>query len=157
MRRLPAAAALLWAAALSTAPAGAAECSVQASAVDFGVYDSFAPTPADSVGTVAVSCSGFAGETIAYRIRIGTGGSGVFSPRAMSDATTWRLLYNLYVNAARTLVWGDGTGASRIVSDAYVLPSRGIARTYPVYGRMPGRQHVAPGSYTDTLVVTLDY
>ena len=157
MKRISVGAVLLWAAALNTAPVGAAECSVQASGVDFGVYDSFAPTPADSVGTIAVYCSGFAGETIAYRIRIGTGGSGVFAPREMRDATTWRLLYNLYMNAARTLVWGDGTGSSRIVSDGFVLPSRGIARTYPVYGRISERQNVAPGSYADTLVITLDY
>lgn len=157
MRRLPVGMALLWAAALNAAPAGAAECSVQASGVEFGVYDPFSPTPADSVGTIAVYCAGFAGETIVYRIRIGTGDSGVFAPRSMSDATTWRLIYNLYVNAARTLVWGDGTGASRFVSDGFVLPARGITRSYPVYGRMPGRQNVAPGSYADTLVVTLDY
>ncbi len=150
-------AAALLGAALLAAPAGAAQCSVQASAVDFGVYDPFALTPTDSVGTITVQCSGFTGESIAYRISIGTGSSGVFAPRTMTDGTTWRLTYNLYTGASRTLIWGDGTGSSRAVSDGYALPGRGISRSYPVYGRIPGRQNVAPGAYADTLVITLDY
>ena len=150
-------AAASWAAALAVSPAGAAQCSVQASAVEFGVYDPFSPAHTDSVGTITVTCGGLAGSGIAYTIRIGTGGSGVYGPRTMRDGVAWQLSYNLYTDAARTLVWGDGTGASRVVADGYAIQGRGVTRSYPVYGRIPSRQNVAPGRYVDSLVVTLEY
>lgn len=150
-------AALLCAGALGAVPAAATQCSVQASAVEFGVYDPFSPAPSDSVGTITVTCGGLAGGAVAYTIRIGTGGSGVYSPRAMRDGTTWQLGYNLFTGASRTLVWGDGTGASRVVADGYALQGRSVTRSYPVYGRIPARQNVAPGRYVDSLVITLEY
>ena len=108
-------------------------------------------------GTITVTCGGLAGTAVAYTIRIGTGGSGVYAPRAMRDGTTWQLGYNLFTGASRTLVWGDGTGASRVVADGYALQGRSVTRSYPVYGRIPARQNVAPGRYVDSLVITLEY
>jgi len=139
------------------APAGAAQCWVQASAVEFGVYDPFSPGPNHSVGAITVTCGGLAGAAVAYTIRIGTGSSGVHGPRTMRDGVAWQLSYNLYTDAARTLVWGDGTGASRMVADGYALQGHGVSRSYPVYGRIPARQNVAPGRYVDTLIVTVEY
>jgi spore coat protein U-like protein len=143
--------------ALAVSPAGATQCSVQASAVEFGVYDPFSPAPTDSVGTITVTCGGLAGGGVAYTIRIGTGGSGVYDPRTMRDGVAWQLSYNLYTSASRTSVWGDGTGASRTVADGYALQGRSVTRSYPVYARIPARQNVAPGRYVDSLVVTLEY
>jgi spore coat protein U-like protein len=64
------------------------------------------------------------------------------------------LLYNLYTNAARSVIWGDGvTGAS--------VPLRvgrnGRVESRTVYARIPPRQPAAPGSYLDTVVVTFTY
>jgi spore coat protein U-like protein len=149
--------AMLGGAGLGGAPAQAMQCSVQASGVEFGVYDPFSPAPTDSVGTLTVSCDGPAGIAVAFAIRIGTGGSGVYGPRTMRDGTTWQLGYNLYTSASRTLVWGDGTGASSTITDGFALSGRRVTRSYPVYGRIPARQNVAPGRYVDSLVVTLEY
>jgi spore coat protein U-like protein len=65
---------------------------------------------------------------------------------------TATLQYNLFTNAGRTLVWGDGTGGTSVRT---VGASRGQA--LPVFGRIPPLQDVASGSYSDTLVATFNF
>ncbi|WP_407809904.1 spore coat protein U domain-containing protein, partial [Staphylococcus aureus] len=64
-----------------------------------------------------------------------------------------QLNYNLYTDNARTIVWGDGTGGTSKVS----TPLNGLLSfsvSVPVYGRIPARQWVAAGPYSDSVVVT---
>jgi spore coat protein U-like protein len=65
-----------------------------------------------------------------------------------SGAST--LAYNLFVDAARTGIWGDwGTGAQvRFVAE-------GTDRTIPIFARIPPQQNPDSGDYADTLVVTV--
>lgn len=51
-------------------------------------------------------------------------------------------------------VWGDGSGGTATVSGALALPG---AIDHTVYGRLPARQNVGAGAYTDTLTVTLNF
>ena len=44
-----------------------------------------------------------------------------------------------------------------ILADSYAFVAGINVRNYPVYGRIPGGQAVPPGSYSDTLIVTLTY
>lgn len=143
--------------ALAAGPVAAASCSVQPSGLTFGAYDPFSPVPLDSMGTVVVSCSGTSGALVAYTLRLGTGGSGTYTTRRLRGGTAWSLDYNLYVNPARSLVWGDGNGGSQVVGDAFRLPNRPVTRVHAIHGRLFPRQNVAPGPYTDTLVLTLEF
>jgi spore coat protein U-like protein len=127
-------------------PAQAATCSVAAQDVAFGSYDSLARFAVDGVGNVNVSCDAPA----TFEIGIGEGGSGTFLQRRM-DSGQSAMTYNLYTSAARTTVWGDGTGATTTVSDS------GTGRDYTVYGRIDSGQNLPPGSYSDLLVVTVTY
>jgi spore coat protein U-like protein len=72
-------------------------------------------------------------------------------------AATATLDYQLYVNTARTTVWGDGTGGTATVQDGYLLGVGSETRSYPVLGRIPGGQNVPVGSYADSIVVTVDF
>jgi spore coat protein U-like protein len=67
------------------------------------------------------------------------------------------LNYNLYTDATRTAVWGDGTGGTAVVSIKYSLPPAGTTQTdtHTVYGRAFAGQVVSVGSYLDTITVTL--
>jgi spore coat protein U-like protein len=65
------------------------------------------------------------------------------------------LNYNLYVDPARTLVWGDGTGATATVSGVREVKGRPVFFDYAVYGRVFADQAPPPGSYTDTILVTV--
>ncbi len=141
----------------ATALAQPARCNVQTQSVAFGSYDVFRPAPNDSVGAVLVSCSGPRGMPVGYEIRLSGGFSGTAASRAMRSGDGWSLSYNLYADPARTVIWGDGSGGTRGLADGYLLIGPSVTRRYPVYGRQFPRQNVAPGTYADTLVVTVEY
>lgn len=135
----------------------AAGCSVTASSLLFGPYDTLSLVPVDSVGTLTVSCIGTPGEAVSYRIGLGAGGSGNPAARRLRGPGAWALDYNLFTNGARTLVWGDGAAGSLLVADTLSLTGGARQRSHPVYGRIYPRQNVGPGAYGDTLVVTLEF
>jgi spore coat protein U-like protein len=148
-------AALLIAAGASGA--GATTCSVESAGVSFGQYNPFNGAPTDSVGTITLSCSGASGTDVAYVLRIGPGASGTPTARVMRSASGWSLGYNLYTDPARSLVWGDGTGGTRVVADVFSLRGMGQTRRYQVFGRTFERQNVAPGVYSDSLVLSVEF
>jgi spore coat protein U-like protein len=75
-----------------------------------------------------------------------------------------RLNYNLYTTAARTVVWGDGSGSTATVP-AYLAAfalngNQTLAFNNPnltIYGRIPPNQTAATGLYADTITVTLTF
>jgi spore coat protein U-like protein len=140
-----AAAALLLAAAGS---ARAAPCFVFATGVAFGNYNPVSATPTDSTGNIFYYCP----QTLPPVISISAGNSGSFSPRFMTLAPD-QLNYNLSADAARTVVWGDGTGGSSTV----VGSNAPTIVTATVYGRAFPLQSVGAGNYTDTLLVTFNF
>jgi len=150
--------------ACSGRPAVAAvDCSVSATGVAFGIYDPFAATPDDSVGTVSVTCRHVPptrAERINYTVTLSAGSSGTYSQRRMAAGTTL-LGYNLYADGARSQVWADGSSATVMLTGNMVVgPGVGNGTrtaTHTIYGRIPALQDVAPGSYTDSIVVTLSY
>lgn len=149
--------ALVLAALLLSNPAQALleTCTVTALPVSFGSYNPVSGAAVDAAGEVTVLCTAVLSINVGYSIRLSTGG-GTYAPRRMS-LLTHTLDYNLYTSAARTTVWGDGSGATSTVSDSYALALLAVTRQYPVYARIPGSQNVAAGAYTDTIVVTVDY
>lgn len=119
--------------------------------VSFGGYDAFDASPLDSTGSITYRCD--AGVS-ALLIDLSEGQAASYAPRAMAgDAAS--LVYNVYLNAARSSVWGDGFSGT----DHYgpVTPPAGTSVSVPVYGRVPAGQSVPAGSYGDTLVVTLTF
>lgn len=140
-RCLGAGLALLAAASL----AQAASCTVSTTSVAFGTYDPFSNVSNDSTGAVQVGCDAAAGYTIAMH----AGVAGSFS-RAMAFNAD-RLAYNLFTDATRMVVWGDGSAATSRVSGF------GTGATHTVYGRIPAGQNVRAGSYADVLIVTVEF
>jgi spore coat protein U-like protein len=136
------------------APAtGQAVCSVSASGVAFGVYIPFAGAPANATGSVTVNCSQFVG---AYAVALngGLNGGGGFSSRRMRAGTAL-LGYQLYMDAGHTAVWGDGTCGRVTVNSGTCFAT--CNTTYTVHGRIPARQAVGPGTYGDTIMVTVTF
>jgi len=133
--------------------AGAA-CNVSATGISFGPYDVFAPSPLDSTGSVSVSCDELPPADVV--IEIGpSAGSGGFSPRQMRHLSLPdRLSYNLFTDASRSSVWGDGTAGTQTVFLKNVKRQKPPVMT-TIYGRIPPGQNVPVGAYTDTLTVTI--
>ena len=61
------------------------------------------------------------------------------------------LMYQIYQNATLTIPWGETTGA------AITLPGTGSAISVNFYIRVLPGQNVPPGTYTDTITLTLEY
>jgi len=132
-------------------------CLVASTGVTFGTYDPFSPTASSITGTVTVTCQALAALNLPYSIQVGTGGGGSFSGRVLA-AGAGRLAYQLYTTAARSTIWGDGSGGTGVVSDLISITVLGpTIRPYTIYGAIPARQIAAPGSYTDTPTVMVVY
>jgi spore coat protein U-like protein len=130
--------------------AEAAQCSISTTPVNFGTYNVFATSATDSTATITYNCNGGARFIL---ITISRGDSPTFA-RHMTKGTE-QLPYNLYRNATRTIVWGDGTGGSSLYLDTDPPNHQNIS--VPVYGRVRPGQDVSAGAYTDTVTVTINY
>lgn len=64
-----------------------------------------------------------------------------------------RLNYNAYIDAAGSVIWGDGTSSTSTVSLKNVTKNK--PRTVTAYGVIPALQAVAVGAYSDLLTVTI--
>jgi len=148
---------LLLACSSSRAYALLQSCSVSATALTFGSYDPSSATARDSTGTITVTCTATVlGISASWDILLSTGSSPSFTPRRMFNGGN-SMQYNLYTNAARTQVWGDGTGGTAKVSDLQLVVVGTTQYSYTAYGRIPALQNLGPGTYTDTITVTLNY
>jgi spore coat protein U-like protein len=69
--------------------------------------------------------------------------------------------YNVYTDPARTRVWATGSGGTVVASGSMTVGpgvgNRTRTATHTVYGRMPALQDAPPGTYLDTLLLTLSY
>ncbi|HEU4459918.1 MAG TPA: spore coat U domain-containing protein [Methylibium sp.] len=133
-------------------------CSASTAPVTFGAVNPLAAGPSDSTGQVRVSCGGVAGLLIPYRIALsGGGGPSIGARRLTSGANS--LAYGLFADPARLVTWGDASGGT-VVSGSILLDVLGLSPTvtHTVYGRIPAGQNSAiPGSYVDTITVTVTY
>jgi spore coat protein U-like protein len=145
----------LWTASAFALPpeeeGAAAECKIALVAnVIFGNYDPVSGASADTVGQIGVKC---AGATI-VTIKLGPGNGGGFWPRSMTSGAD-TLPYNLYQDAARTTVWGDGTSSTSFVT--WAPPGGDGYLVFSAYGRIAAGVDASPGVYADKLLVTVDF
>lgn len=128
--------------------ASAQRCIVRTLPTSFGLYFPASPTPLDVTGRVTVNCRGRPGT---YTVELSTGSSGQYERRAMTSGAD-RLYYNLFLNPARTRIWGDGSGSTSRVT---VTRRRRDRRVINVYARIFSNQDVRPGFYADAVSVTI--
>jgi spore coat protein U-like protein len=128
-------------------------CTVSATGVIFGTYTPLQAAPLASAGTISIACTGVTGRT-KITIDLNTGASGNYATRTLI-AGAFTLNYNLYLDAANTEIWGNGTGVS--VAGTATIRRRIPDVTLTVYGAVAARQDPAPGSYTDNITVSVNY
>ena len=122
-------------------------CSASAGTLGFGTY---APASASvSTAAVSVNCSNGA----SYQVSLGGGNNASGGTRRMVGPSSSYLSYQLFSDALRTVAWGDGSALGAKVSRT----GTGSAQSLTVYGRIPAAQSPRAGSYSDTVVVTVEY
>lgn len=137
---------------LLPATAQAINCRVNLGPINFGLYMPLTPTHVDVIGQFDVRCQAQPGT---FAITIGPGISGDQLARTLSAGGGNILNYNLFRDAARTQVWGDGTPPTFMVTGSRASSGRPSTFNYPVYGRIYANQAPNTGTYTDNLLVTV--
>jgi spore coat protein U-like protein len=126
-------------------------CTVSVTPVAFGTYNGLGSSDIRTTGTLTYNCS--LSEPIT--ITLNRGGGPLFDPRSMKQGPS-ELDYNLYLDAAGTMIWGDGTGGSQVYRDPAPPPDTNVS--VPIYGRIPaGQRGARVGLYDDKLLVKATY
>ena len=156
-------------------------CTITVTPLAFGTYMPGTPAPVDSTALIQVSCIGDPdpGQPGFYTLGIGGGTSGNPASRYMPSAGPTQLSYNLFQDAGFTTVWGDGTSGTSPIAQAFPgamgmgmgmgmglglgngmgmgMGTPPFNANHTVYGRAPAGQDPAPGTYSDTPIVTIEF
>lgn len=136
---------MIAAAALAAAPTAA--CTVTASTIGFGLY-----RPAEdstSTGSIAVDCA----AGVAFEVQL-SAGSGTYNTRRLQGDSSGELPYNLYTAPNYAQIWGDGIEGGTV---SVTGTGTGQSQILNVYGLIQAGQNPAVGTYSDSIVVTVNF
>jgi spore coat protein U-like protein len=111
-------------------------------AIAFGDYDVQSTTDVSKQGRVTVACTKGVNATIGL-------GAGLNGNRTMNGPSTDKLTYQLFQNVNS----GEWTNSAVVSHNATSRTSK----DFTVYGRLAAGQDVTAGSYTDTVVATINF
>jgi len=142
-----------------TASAAPPQCRIDVKPVNFGAYVPGSSMDVDANGEVRVRCGGKRkkakkGGSSSYTLRIDGGQTGNPASRAMRSAAV-NLFYNLFSDAARFVIWGDGSAGTSPVTQAF--SGEKYDKRHAVYGRVFVGQYPDTGSYADAPLVTIEF
>jgi len=126
-----------------------ATCTINsATTLNFGSVGVLASN-VDQSSTIQVTCT----NTTPYNIGLdaGTGSGATVAVRKLTSGGA-TINYSLYTSNAYSTVWGTTVG-----TDTQAGTGNGSAQSYTVFGRIPPQTSPAPGSYADTITVTVTY
>ncbi len=126
-------------------------CIVSTTAINIGSIDAIGALPRDSTGGISVTCTNGAGWSAAADAGQTTGAT-PGARQMLSGANA--LDYALYSDAARTVLWGDGTAGTEAITDI----GNGAAQDKIIYASvLPGQTTARAGAYADQINVTVTY
>ncbi len=126
-------------------------CTVAAATLNFGT--TIVATIAANIDvstTFNVTCA----NTVPYSVDlgVGTGPAPTFANRQAKQGANV-LNYSLYLDNARTQVWGDNTGGTVHATGT----GSGAAQSLSVFGRLFPQSATATGAYTDAVTITVNF
>lgn len=145
-------------------------CSIEGQTyLSFGPYDPFLTVDLDSQAQIRYRCYEIDDRIVTARrltrrpaarrprqdieISLSAGQAGDYERRMRGPRG--ELNYNVYLEANRRNVWGDGSRSTKVHKDR-IQPDNAI-HTVVAYGRIPAGQSANGGIYADVLVITLDF
>ena len=138
--------------ALVPEDASAIRCRISVGPINFGTYMPLTTSHVDVIGQFEVRCQAQPGT---FAVVLGPGVSGDQTSRTLVSPIGESLFYNLYRDAARTQIWGDGTPPTFTVTGERTSGGRPTFYNYPVYGRIFANQAPNAGQYSDGVVATV--
>ena len=141
----------------------AANCTISTTAVAFGAYDPVvanAATALNATGGVTIGCTKGSAPTITLGLGAHASGS---QNNMLNGSNSDVMAYNLYQPPSATpgtactfpgsQLWGT-TGTAIFTP---TVPGSKATRTYNICGTVPAGQDISVGSYTDTVVATVNF
>lgn len=122
-------------------------CTVTATPLAFGTYTG---ALISSTSTISVACT----KTTAYNVGLNAGlaTGATVTNRSMTGPSSALLGYKLFSNSGYTINWGNTVGTNTVAGTG-----NGVTQPLTVYGQVPAGQLSTPGSYTDTITVSVTY
>lgn len=127
----------------------AAACTINSAAtLNFGSQGVLTAN-ADQTATLQIQCT----NTTNYNIGLdaGTGAGATVAVRKMTSGAN-AVNYSVYSDSGHTTVWGNTVG-----TDTVAAAASGASQSFTLYGRIPAQTTPAPGTYSDTVTVTIMY
>jgi spore coat protein U-like protein len=121
-------------------------CTLNGGTIDFGTYSSTGGTATEGEGTFSYQCT--SGTDIVLSLNQGIQPEG--GRRAMANGGGGTLLYELYTDAGRLNVWGEGPEEGLVVTG-----TAASQQTVQVFGSIDAGQEEPAGTYNDTVQITL--
>ena len=125
----------------------ASACTVSATNLAFGAYSG---ALVKSTSTISVNCTNLAPYNVGLNAGVATGAT--VTNRSMTGPAKALLHYQLFSNSGYTTNWGNTVG-----TDTLAGTGNGTTQPLTVYGQIPAQQLATPGSYTDTIIVSVTY
>lgn len=120
-----------------------------ASNLDFGAIPGLVVANANSISTIGLTCTGRTAWAMGLNNGLNPNGSTRRMKRGVADDF---VTYELYRDSAWTSRWGNTVNTDTVDS-----VGTGLQQLITVYGRLPAPQTPVPGSYSDTVTVTVTY
>jgi spore coat protein U-like protein len=142
-------------------PARPAECQINVQVFDFGRGQmSPASPPINGHNTVSVTCTR-SPQADGRDVDIGYELKAIppTPARQMRDSQLHFLRYDMFVDAARTRYWGDGSQSTFTFQGTLFLDDRNRVGTlaHPVYGKVDAGQTALAGQWLGAVVTRLEY
>jgi spore coat protein U-like protein len=122
-------------------------CRVAGNTLDFGTV-ALLSSDVDSNGSSAVTCT----NGTPYRVLLDNGLTGTGPTNRKMTLGGSEVVYGLYRDAARSQPWGDISGTNSLSATG-----TGLAQSHTIYGRVPPQMTPATGTYSDTIVISVEY
>ncbi len=130
-----------------------ATCSVNATDMDFGYYTPTNPNPTNITSTITMTCT-TSNRAIVYTIALSSGLSGNYNNRALKSPSH-ALYYNLYQDPTHNIIWGDGSGSTKLQRGNIPARKTNYQTTNTVYGSINPLQNLPPNMYSDSITITI--
>lgn len=127
-------------------------CTITAEPLAYGAYDPVganATSPLDATTKIQLTCTKGTPATIG----LDAGSNAQSGVRRLASGTSAFLTYELYSDQGYSIVWTN-TGSGMV--DAGAAPDKN-PRPFTVYGRIASGQDAAVGTYTDSVLATVNF
>lgn len=125
-------------------------CYLSTTPVNFGSATSLGSALTAS-GGINIACT--MSDSYTIKLNAGSTSGASLTDRRMQGPGSNVAHYQLYTSGSHASIWGDGTAGTSTVTGT----GNATQQSYTVYGQVQSQATPAPGSYSDTITVTVTY